>query len=81
MSHDQSFKALLGYRHECYRSVVIWAAYLGVLGHRDYGNLIETCWYYRLGQGQVGNFSEDTGQRMLGVHILVIRLALQPCEC
>ena len=24
------------------------AGYLRVLGHRDYGDLLETCWYYRL---------------------------------
>ena len=39
VSHDQPFKALHGYRHECYESVVI---YLRFLGHRDYGGLLET---------------------------------------
>uniref|UniRef100_A0A4W5PKT1 Chromosome 8 open reading frame 34 n=1 Tax=Hucho hucho TaxID=62062 RepID=A0A4W5PKT1_9TELE len=31
------------------------ACYLSVLEHRDYGGLLETCWYYRLSQGQVEN--------------------------
>ena len=62
MSHDQPFKALHGYRRECYGAVVIYAGYLGILGHRDYGCLHETCRYYRLGQGEVENVSEDTCQ-------------------
>jgi hypothetical protein len=40
VSHDQPFKALHGYRRECYGSVVIQADYLSVLGHRDYGGLL-----------------------------------------
>jgi hypothetical protein len=36
--------------------------YLGVLGHRDYGGLLETCKYYRLGHAEVENVSEDTCQ-------------------
>ena len=48
MSHDQPFKALHDYRREFYGSVVIEAGYLSVLGKRDYGSLLETCWYYRL---------------------------------
>ena len=62
VSHDQPFKALHGYRRECYGSVVIKAGYLSVLGHRDYGGLLETCCYYRLSQGQVENVSEDSCQ-------------------
>ena len=44
----------------CQGSVVIEAGYLSVLGHRDYGGLFETCWYYRLSQRQVENISEYT---------------------
>ncbi|MEW3450088.1 hypothetical protein QOZ67_30985, partial [Pseudomonas aeruginosa] len=62
MSHDQPFKALYGYRRECYGAVVIKAGYLHFLGHRDYGGLLETCRYYRIGQGEVENVSEDTYQ-------------------
>ena len=58
-SHDRLFKALHGYRCECNRAIVIYTGYLGVLGHRDYGGLLETCRYYRLGQGEVENISED----------------------
>ena len=29
--------------------------YLGVIGHRDYGGLLETCRYYRLVRGEVEN--------------------------
>jgi hypothetical protein len=46
VSHDQPFKAF----------------YLGVPGDRDYGGLLETCRYYKLGQGEVENDSEDTCQ-------------------
>ena len=60
--HDQPFKALHGYRCECYRQVVIQAGYLSVLGHRDNGGLLENVWYYRLRQGEVENVSEDTSQ-------------------
>ena len=73
------FKAFPDYRCECYRAIVIYTCYLGILGHRDYSGLLETCRYYRLGQGEVENVSEDTCKRMLGV--LIIRLALRPCEC
>ena len=52
VSHDQLFKALHGFRCECYGSVVIYAGYLG--------GLLKTFWYYRLGQGEVENVSEDT---------------------
>ena len=62
VSHDQPFKALHGYGRECYGSVVIEAGYLSVLGHRDYGGLLESCRYYRLGQGHDENISEDTCQ-------------------
>ena len=62
MSLGQPFKALHGYRCECYGYIVIQAGYLGVLGHRDEGGLLETCCYSRLGQGQVENVSEDTCQ-------------------
>ena len=46
----------------CYVSVVIKAGYLSVLGHRDYGDQLKTCWYYRLGQGEIENVSEDSCQ-------------------
>ena len=59
MSHDQPFKEINGYGRECSESVVIWAGCLCVLGHRDYGGLLETCWYYRLNQGHVEDVSED----------------------
>ena len=36
--------------------IVIKTGYLGVLGH--YGGLLETCRYYRLGQGEVKNVIE-----------------------
>jgi hypothetical protein len=36
------------------------AGYHGILGHRDYGGLLETCRYYRLGRGEVENVSEET---------------------
>ena len=35
---------------------------VNVLGHRHYGGLLKTCWYYRLGQGEVENVSEDACQ-------------------
>ena len=35
---------------------------LCVLGHRDYGGLLDACWYCRLNQGHVENVSEDTCQ-------------------
>jgi hypothetical protein len=35
---------------------------LSVLGHRDYGGLLETYWYYILSQGLVENVSEDASQ-------------------
>jgi hypothetical protein len=54
-------QAFYGYRCECYRAVVILAGYFGVLGHRDYGGLLETCWYYRMGQGEVENLSGESG--------------------
>jgi hypothetical protein len=60
LSHDQPFKAFHGYRCECYRAIVIYTGYFGILGYRDYGGLIETCRYYRLGQGEVENVSKDT---------------------
>ena len=62
----------------------LMAGYLRFLGQRDYGGLLETCKYYRLSQGEVDNVSFrhlPVGQRMLAAHILVIRLALRPCEC
>ena len=31
-------------------------------GHKDYDGLLETCVYYRLGQGEVENVSEHTCQ-------------------
>ena len=43
MSHDQPFKAIHGYRCECYVAVVVETSYLVVLGYRDYGGLLETC--------------------------------------
>jgi hypothetical protein len=49
VSHDHPFKPFHGYRCECYESFS--RGYLSVLGHRDYGGLLETSWYYRPGQG------------------------------
>ena len=40
----------------------IYVGCLCVLGHRDYGGLLETSWYYRLNQGHIENVSEDTYQ-------------------
>jgi hypothetical protein len=31
--------------------IVIQTVYLCILGHRDFGGLLETCRYYRLGEG------------------------------
>ena len=62
MSHDQPFKALHGYRRECHGALIIWADYLRFLGHRDYGGLLEICRYYRLGQGEVDDVSENICQ-------------------
>jgi hypothetical protein len=36
--------------------------YLGVLGHRDDGGLLKMSSYYRLGQGEVENASENNRQ-------------------
>jgi hypothetical protein len=48
VSHDQPFS----YSCECYKVIVIYTGYLGILGHRDYGGLLDTCWYYRqMGRG------------------------------
>jgi hypothetical protein len=58
VSHDQPFKTFNGHRCECYGAIVIYTSYLRVLGHRNYGGLLETCRYYRLGQGE--HVSEDT---------------------
>lgn len=33
---------------ECYGAIVIEACHVGVLGHSDYGGLLEKSWYYRL---------------------------------
>ena len=44
--------------------IVIESSYLGVPGNRDYGGQFETCWDYRLGQGEIENVSEN-GLRML----------------
>ena len=41
VSHDQPFKAFHGYRYECYGAIVIQTDYIGVLGLRDYGGLLE----------------------------------------
>jgi hypothetical protein len=36
--------------------IEIQAGYLSFFGgHKDYGGLLETCRYYRLGQGEVEN--------------------------
>jgi hypothetical protein len=40
--------------------VLMCAGYHDVLGHQDYGGLLETGRYYRLGQGEVENVSEYT---------------------
>jgi hypothetical protein len=53
VSHDQPFKVLHGFRRECHGAVIIKAGYLYFLGHRDYGGLLKTCRYSRLGQGEV----------------------------
>jgi hypothetical protein len=42
--------------------LVIYVGYVGVLGHRNYGGLLETCRYFRLGQELVENVIEDTCQ-------------------
>ena len=44
-----------------------------VLGHKDYGGLLETCRYYRLGQREVVNVSEDTCQ--------LVRACAEPAAC
>jgi hypothetical protein len=41
---------------------LIATGYVGVLGHKDYGGLLETCMYYRLGLGEDENISEDICQ-------------------
>ena len=56
------FKAFHGYRCLCVGAIVIQKSYLGVLGHKDYGGLLETCRHYRLAQGEVENVSENTCQ-------------------
>ena len=73
-------KALYGYRHAREGSVVIQAGYLGVLGHRDYVGLLETCRYYRLGQGQVENVSEDTCQLVCECSEYTSWLLVWPCS-
>jgi hypothetical protein len=62
VSHNHPFKELNGYRRECYGSVVIQAGYFSVIGHMDYGGMLETCLYYRLRLGEVENVSEDNCQ-------------------
>ena len=63
-------KQFIGYQPECYEAVIIYAGYLNFLGHRDYVGLLETCRYYRLGQGEVENVSEDTCQLAVGMCML-----------
>ena len=65
VSHDQPFEAFHGNRCERYVAKVIQTGYLGVLGHRYYGGLLETRRCYRLGQREVENVSEDTCQLVL----------------
>jgi hypothetical protein len=47
---NQPFKVHHNYRCECYREMVISAGYLEVLGNRDNGGQLETCWDYRPGE-------------------------------
>ena len=83
VSHDQPFNALHGYRRECYWAVVILAGYLRILGHRDYGGLLET-----------SRFTDSVRERLKisvkalaswSAHVLstlpVNQSGPQPCEC